>query len=62
MKANDNLWKFVSHINLTYFAKVASDYQRYGNIGIVDFQVRGHKIRQILFSAEPAKIGPNFSK
>jgi metaxin len=29
VKANDNLWKFVSHINLTYFAKVASDYQRY---------------------------------
>ena len=28
VKANDNLWKFVSHINLTYFAKVASDYQR----------------------------------
>ena len=47
VKANDNLWKFVSHINLTYFAKVASDYQRYGNIGIVDFQVRRHKIRQI---------------
>ena len=28
VKANENLWKFVSHINLTYFAKVASDYQR----------------------------------
>ena len=40
VKANDNLWKFVSHINLTYFAKVASDYQRYGNIRIVAFQVK----------------------
>ena len=28
VKANENLWKFVSHINLTYFAKVGSDYQR----------------------------------